>query len=94
VAFHDRIYHEAGSDLLVELWQVLRARLSVLFYWPLRTRASLPGFPWWLEHERILKALRENDLDALSELARETGQRAFDRIIESLREEQIVAEEK
>jgi DNA-binding GntR family transcriptional regulator len=93
VAFHDRIYQEAGSDLLVELWQVLRARLSVLFYWPLRTRASPPRFPWWLEHERILQALRQNDLDALSGLARETGQRAFDRILEGLRKEQIVAEE-
>jgi DNA-binding GntR family transcriptional regulator len=92
LAFHDRVYREAGSDLLVELWQVLRARLSVLFYWPLRTQADLPEFPWWVEHERILEALRQNDLDALSELARETGRRAFGRIIEDLREERIAAE--
>jgi DNA-binding GntR family transcriptional regulator len=91
--FHDRVYDEAGSDLLVELWQVLRARLNVLFYWPLRTQVGFTAFPWWVEHERILEALRQNDLVALTELARETGQRAFDRIRENLREERIAVEE-
>jgi DNA-binding GntR family transcriptional regulator len=92
LTFHDRIYHEAGSDLLVELWQVLRARLNVVFYWRGRTRASPTEFNASAEHEYILEALRRNDLETLSELARGVGRRDVGTTIERLREERIVAE--
>ena len=92
LTFHDRIYHEAGSDLLIELWQVLRARLNVVFYWRGRTRASSTEFNASAEHEYILEALRRNDLETLSELARGVGRRDVGTTIERLREERIVAE--
>lgn len=92
LAFHDLIYQETGSSLLVELWQVLRARLNVFFYWRWRTRASPSASKAWIDHEHILEALRQNDLDALSELARDIGRRVSDAAVESLREERIVVE--
>jgi DNA-binding GntR family transcriptional regulator len=91
LAFHDLIYQEAGSDLLIELWQVLRARLNVFFYWRWRTRASPTALVAWIDHEHILESLRQNDLDALNNLAQDIGRRVSDTAIESLREERIVA---
>jgi DNA-binding GntR family transcriptional regulator len=92
LVFHDTIYREAGSNPLIELWQVLRARLNVFFYWRWRTQASPDELVGWVEHERILEALRRNDLDTLCDLARGVGRREFDTVIERLREERIVAE--
>jgi len=91
LVFHDLIYQDAGSDLLFELWQVLRARLNVFFYWQWRARASPGALKAWVDHNHILNALRQDDLDALSKLARDIGQRVSDTAVESLREERIVA---
>jgi len=91
LAFHDLIYREAGSDLLIELWQVLRARLNVFFYWRWRARSSPTALKAWIDHEQILEALCQNDSDALSELAQDIGRRVSNAAVESLRHEQIVA---
>ena len=85
LCFHDRIYQETGSALLQELWQLLRTRLNLFFYWrwqadPGSTVSRAVG-----DHRNILDALRRNDLEALRRLSQQVGERVSQGAVQSLR---------
>ena len=77
LAFHDVVLQETGSDLLQEIWQVLRARFKVFLYAWYSTNTDNARERAGLDHLEILEALRSRDLEALLAQADVTKQRAF-----------------
>ncbi|NLS79413.1 MAG: GntR family transcriptional regulator [Chloroflexi bacterium] len=91
LAFHDAIYREAGSELLLEMWRILRARVNMVLVWRWHIEASPKVTNALTDHARILEALCGDDLAALQELAEQVNQRVSDQLVSGLSESTMIA---
>jgi DNA-binding GntR family transcriptional regulator len=74
MAFHEFLCRKSGSERLLKMWQGLRAQIQVLFYERFR------AFEWVPEtvdrdHSAILVALREGDVERVSQINNEINTR-------------------